>query len=605
MFGDLNKVTHQQRREGGAEQSDFFLTLRNKINAAIDAGQFQHVVDSLSEYISAFEMANPGDAREWIRSKVLFSEYSALVGDFESARGALKDLLGNQIPASLLSVVAREKIQMQLAVIELGSGNHRSAYTLARIERDPTERFYGEDLQQARVNLLHSTIISWASRLLSHGPSECSVESAAFESYLQSGELGLFTEAYALIARHLSLIEERYDMQVGKIATFEIQSKLVRLMEDTKSPGGDIVAFELPDQFAQMALKTAQLSLLLGKREEVTRITEYLLGVVSEMQFDNCELLPGIQESLAALLSQQDRYREARTLLAAAKRGYEESYYLYDACRCDIRVLKILFAEGRVTQASELQSRLEAYFRQGLGTDLYRAVARDDSMMLKAAVESSKDEDSERVYERLEQFYEFRLTQITHWAPSAVQKPPFNEIGDQLAFLGSYLNRDNHLLRVAFARVRFSHGSGEAMPNDTTNELERLLVTEHGLRDPFLALRSYVYLANIYQEVQLADAAAEKFKSSTILFEELENSLPLGVLFYVRYGRGKYYALLGDFVDSASELQEALTLLRREDNLYSVEGKEVVTLYLRIARALDNFDKIEELEGILELMDPS
>jgi hypothetical protein len=73
----------------------------------------------------------------------------------------------------------------------------------------------------------------------------------------------------------------------------------------------------------------------------------------------------------------------------------------------------------------------------------------------------------------------------------------------------------------------------------------------------------------------------------------------------VRYGRGKYYALLGDFVDSASELQEALTLLRREDNLYSVEGKEVVTLYLRIARALDNFDKIEELEGILELMDPS
>jgi hypothetical protein len=605
MFGDLNKAQQQRRQEGSPEQSDFFRTLRNKINAAIDAGQYQHAVDSLSEYISALEMVNSADRREWIRSKVLFSEYSALLGDFESAGDALKEVLGTQSAASVLSIVDREKIQIQLAIVELGNGNPRNAYTLARIERDPTARFYGDDLQHARVNSVHSSMISWASRLLSHGPSECSVESRAFEFYLQNGELELFSEAYALVATHLSLMAERYDAQVGKVAIFEIQSKLVRLMEETKSPGGDSIAYELPDQFAHMALQTAHLALSLGRREEGSRITEYLLSVVTEMQFDNSEFHPRIQESLAALLSQLDRYLEARKLLSVAKRGYEESYYLYDACRCDIEILKILFAERRVTQAYELQSRLEAYFREGLGKDLYRAVARGDSAELQGAIEGFPDCEPEQLEGLLRQFYHFRLAQITHWAPPEAQKPPFNEIGDQLAFLGAYLKEDKHLLKVAFARVRFSHESAEAMPNSTTKELARILTTHHGLLDPFLTLRSYVYLANIYQEVELSPLAADHFKSSTVLFEELQDSLPLGVLAYVKFGRGKYYALLGDAAGAAYELQGALTALRKDENVYSPEGKEVVSLYLKIAHILENFDKIEELEGILGFMEPS
>lgn len=599
MFGDLNKAQQKQQEDPG--QSDYFRALRATINAALEGGQIQHATDSLSEYITALEMVNSGDRREWVRSKVLYSECASLLGDFEGAREALKDILGSECLSSTISVIDREKIQIQLSIIELRIGNPGNAYTLARIERDPAIRFYGDDLRQARLNLVQSSIVAWASRLISHGDSECSVESAAFESYLQSGELDQFSEAYGLIASHLSLLGERYDALVSRGVIFEIQSKFIRLMAEIKAPGRDCVAFELPDQFAQMALQTAQLAIILGKRDDGTRITEHLLSVVTEMRFENSEFEPRIQESLGVLLSQLDRHLEGRKLLSQAKRGYEESYYLYDSCRCDIETLKILFAERRLSQAYELQSRLEAYFREGLGIDLYRAVARGDNSLLHELV----DGDSELVNtERLlDQFYHFRLVQITNWAPPSAQKPPFNEIGDQLAFLGTYLNEDKHLLKVAFSRARFSHESGDAMPNSTTRELTQLLVAGHGLQDPFLALRAYIYLANIYQEVELAPAAAEYFKCASILFEELENSLPLGLLAYVRYGRGQYFALLGDATEAASELDRAVVALNNDENLYSVDGKKVVSLYLKVARIMDDFDKVEELEGILEILD--
>lgn len=600
MFKNLLSV---QQSSTDPLQSDYFRSLRARLDGSIEGRDYHEAVKLLGEYIQGIEHLTLPDRQEWIRAKLLLAESCTLIKDWQLARKTLNDVLVEPYTRAELSITKREEAQLLLAVTELGSGNLLRAATLSHISRDSSDKIDRAELYAAQTNLVQGRVISWAANILLGNLANCTLDGCALDSLLKTGDVALFRGAFGFLAGPLAELGDIYGSREVRQMLFEIQAKIVLLMEEVRAVGRDFVSHEMPEAYVQMALATGQLAVSLGDTRSSDLISDRLLERLDELLFHIPEYGVQVRETLAGLVSQSGRFVEAREILASARREHEESYRFFDASRCDIRVLKVLLNEGRMVDAEELQSKLERFFLSAMGATIHRAIARGDGDLIRQKIETQEEEKAvDSLSELMDLFYEFRLTQVAHWQPQEKQDSHFRELCDQLSFVGKFLGKNSHIVKVAFANAKFSHECGEALPNESVRALARVLETEHAGTDLFLTLRAHGFLAIILEDGAFKGPAMYHFTAADRIFQQLHDDIPPGLLSYVRFSRGQYFALIGDLENAADELNAAITALTKTENLYSVVGKEVIGLYIKVARAMDDEPKIIQLEEILDQM---